>query len=231
MIEHVVVVVPAADEEERIAACLDALDIARRTLSDTTCGRVATQVVVVLDGCRDGTAEIVLGHRAVSAISCTARCVGIARATGSASAFDLPTAMHRVWTAHTDADSQVPSHWLVCMVAAAERGADVVLGTVTPDCEATPATRRAWTRRHRLRDGHPHVHGANLGIRASTLHAIGGWAPLGTGEDVDLVDRAVAQGTRVVRTGAIPVRTSARAYGRAPHGFSRYLRDLAEPSA
>ena len=42
------------------------------------------------------------------------------------------------------------------------------------------------------RDGtHRHVHGANLGVRADLLDAVGGWRRLHTGEDHDLWQRAL----------------------------------------
>jgi hypothetical protein len=87
--------------------------------------------------------------------------------------------------------------------------------------------RRLWRDRHHLGDGHPHVHGANFGIRADAYRALGGWAPLASGEDVALARRArAAADLTTVSTGAIPVLTSSRLSGRAPHGFAAYLQDL-----
>jgi hypothetical protein len=44
---------------------------------------------------------------------------------------------------------------------------------------------------------------------------------------VTLADRAeTAGGVRTVRSGAIPVVTSARLQGRVPHGFAAYLQNL-----
>lgn len=226
MIRHVAVVVPAADEEDRIADCLDALDEAIRRLAATD-PAVSVGVVVVLDGCQDRTADVVRRYPGVRAVTSVARRVGAARAAGSAVAVAAHEPVDQVWTAHTDADSQVPRDWLTHLVRSAASGADLVLGTVTPSHELPRPTRRAWERRHRLADGHPHVHGANLGIRATTLRDIGGWAALRTGEDTDLAARALAAGAVIHRTAAIPVRTSARADGRAPEGFSSYLRALA----
>ena len=113
------------------------------------------------------------------------------------------------------------------MVAEARLGVHLVLGTVTPGPGLAPAVRAEWARRHRFRDGHPHVHGANFGIRGDTYLSLGGWQPLLTGEDVDLAGRAVlAQHVRVSRSALAPVVTSVRRNGRAPRGFSSYLRGL-----
>ena len=71
------------------------------------------------------------------------------------------------------------------------------------------------------------MHGANLGIRGDAYLALGGWPALPTGEDAELVRRATAAGhVRIARSAAIPVVTSTRRAGRAPQGFSGYLRDL-----
>jgi cellulose synthase/poly-beta-1,6-N-acetylglucosamine synthase-like glycosyltransferase len=226
VIRHVAVIVPAADEEQRIAACLRALARAAARLTAARPG-VTVEVVVVLDGCRDDTAAIVASHPEVRAVVTDARCVGAARALGTAAATDLPLPPDEIWTAHTDADSEVPGDWLTAMVAAGDAGVDLVLGTVQPSDELPPPTRLAWDDLHRLVDDHPHIHGANLGIRAVALQRLGGWRPLASGEDADLVARAGAAGIPTRRTGAIPVRTSARADGRAPEGFSSYLRTLA----
>lgn len=71
------------------------------------------------------------------------------------------------------------------------------------------------------------MRGANLGIRADAYHAPGGWQPLATGEDAELARRATQAGyLRITRTASHPVMTSARQSGRAPRGFSHYLRNL-----
>jgi len=74
---------------------------------------------------------------------------------------------------------------------------------------------------------HDHVHGANLGIRASAYLAAGGFAAVRCREDHDLLRALQAMGRPVVRTWAEPVVTSARTHGRAPGGFADFLRRLA----
>jgi hypothetical protein len=113
------------------------------------------------------------------------------------------------------------------MVEHANGGADLVLGTVVPGRGLPVAVEHAWFSAHSRSDGHPHVHGANLGIRASTYLILGGWQALATGEDVDLVSRASrSDAVRLKRTATSPVRTSSRHHGRAPHGFAGYLGGL-----
>jgi hypothetical protein len=233
MIREVAVIVPAADEQERIAACLAAIDEARRRLLASDLGVHTVDVTVVLDACVDETPAIVdsfvtAGH--VNAITTVARCVGAARRLGAEAAIAAAGSPERLWLANTDADSTVPADWLTGMVAAANAGTQVVLGTVLPGAGLSAALRAAWLAPHHLKDGHPHVHGANLGISADTYTALGGWnGDLACDEDVDLAKRAAAAGDlRMLRTASIPVLTSVRLAGRAPNGFSSYMRHLHE---
>jgi hypothetical protein len=228
MITDITVVVPAADEEQRISGCLDAIGVARGHL-DEMIPEIRTSVVVVLDDCHDATAQIVSRFLGVQALISTARNVGAARRLGSEHALEQVATPRSAWLANTDADSQVPQDWLIGMVRQANDGADVILGTVLPGDGLHPGVEQAWFAAHDLSDGHPHVHGANFGIRASTYVRLGGWRPLVTGEDTDLADRAAhVAGVHMLRSAKAPVVTSTRGYARAPHGFSSYLHKLRE---
>jgi glycosyltransferase involved in cell wall biosynthesis len=239
VIRQISVIVPAASEEDHIGACLSSILAARGQLHGSAPG-IRVQVVVVLDSCTDGTARIagdaagdLAGDPAgeVTLVTVAARCVGAARRAGAAAALSGGRPASEVWLASTDADCEVPGDWLTGMLAQARAGAHVVLGTVLPGAGLSPALLASWLSRHRLHDGHPHVHGANLGIRGDVYRALGGWQPMVTGEDTDLARRASAVGyVRVSRTAAFPVLTSARQAGRAPRGFSSYLRALAQPA-
>jgi glycosyltransferase involved in cell wall biosynthesis len=231
LIGRVAVIVPAANEERLIGRCLSSIRAARERLHrDFTTIRVRT--VVVLDGCQDTTAQIVAGSGDVQSLTIAAGRVGAARRAGARAALAGADPASRLWLANTDADCEVPENWLTSMVTEARVGAHVVLGTVTPGLGLAQAARAEWARRHHLRDGHPHVHGANLGIRGDTYLALGGWQPLASGEDADLARRAaLAQHVRVSRIASIPVVTSVRRVGRAPRGFSSYLRGLDAVSA
>ena len=93
-----------------------------------------------------------------------------------------------------------------------------------------PGTRSLFRERYEGVDAgtgqHGHVHGANLGFRASAYLAAGGFPELATAEDHALVTALTAGGSRVLRTRALPVTTSARRESRAPDGFSHYLARL-----
>jgi SAM-dependent methyltransferase len=131
----------------------------------------------------------------------------------------------------TDADTIVPSGWLCRQLSYAGQGWDVVLGTVSVADwdEHPPYTPAVFAARYEFGAGpHPHVHGANLGIRASAYLVAGGFEPLRTAEDHALLAAAVKAGCHVVRASDITVETSARRQGRAPRGFSHVLRALAQ---
>lgn len=224
-VEHVVVVVPARDEESLVGRCLSALQAARQAaravLPDLT-----VDLVLVLDRCTDGTRSVALGHLDVRLVDLDEGSVGAARAAGVRDALERSTTdLDRTWLAGTDADSVVPENWILEQVRLADAGADVVVGTVRPDpADLTPTQHAAW-RATRV-PGRPngHVHGANLGVRADAYLRTGGFPDRPVHEDVDLVAALVASGARVVATDACDVLTSGRLVGRAPGGYAGYLR-------
>jgi hypothetical protein len=224
---EVAVIVPARDEQHCIAGCIDGVRGSIRRLQAIR-PDVRARIVLVLDECTDDTLAVVPAGPDLDVLGVRARSAGGARAVGAAHVLEsLTGAANLVWLANTDADSCVPADWLVEMVADAERGAHLVLGTVEPDAFLDGRAETLWRRRHQLIEDHPHVHGANFGIRADTYRQLGGWATIATGEDVDLAERAARDPELVVRrTARIPVVTSSRAQGRAPAGFASYLSDL-----
>lgn len=218
------VVVPAHDEEVLLPGCLDHLDVARRWLARLA-PDTETRVVVVADRCLDRTPGIAAARADVDHILLDARSVGAARAAGAERLLTGPAPVD--WIASTDADSLVPRHWLTWHLAALRTGYDGLLGTVWPEGTALSALESAvWLGRHDLSDGHPHVHGANLGISASAYRAVGGFRPIPAHEDADLVARVRSAGYRVLSSGGGRVVTSDRLTGRAPGGFADYLLQL-----
>jgi glycosyltransferase involved in cell wall biosynthesis len=224
LIRRVTVIVPAANEEQQIGRCLSRIRTARDHLYRADAS-IQVRIVVVLDSCRDATALVTAACGDVQSVTITAGNVGLARRAGACVALGGAGPAGELWLANTDADSEIPVNWLTSMMAEARLGAHVVLGTVIPGPGLRPAARAQWVSQHHLRDGHPHVHGANFGIRGDAYLALGGWRPLVTGEDTDLARRAALTGhLRVSRIASAPVVTSVRREGRAPRGFSSYLR-------
>ncbi|HTQ88074.1 MAG TPA: glycosyltransferase family 2 protein [Streptosporangiaceae bacterium] len=220
------VVVPAHDEETLLPACLTALRRAAGAVS------IPVFILVVADTCTDQTAATAQAYGA-RVITIGARNVGAARAVGMAELLRLTAAVGpaATWLATTDADTLVPPGWLRRQLEYASAGWDVVLGTVavTNWDGHPPHVPTAFEALYQYGEGlHPHVHGANLGIRASAYLAAGGFRPLRTAEDHALLAAATEAGCLVLQASDISVETSARRQARAPRGFSHLLRTLAD---
>lgn len=217
------VVVPAHDEQDLLGGCLDALARAARWVAD----RAVVRTVVVLDACRDRTAAIARAH-GVETLAVADHCVGSARDAGCAALLDGAGARPG-WLATTDADSRVPPDWLLAQLEAWSRPADARVGAVYVEdwSEQAPGARHWFADVYDAAgDPHPHIHGANLGVRAEAYRACGGFRGLATGEDVALVAALDAGGFTMHRTRRSPVLTSGRRLARAKDGFAGRLVDL-----
>ncbi|QXC62214.1 glycosyltransferase [Aquihabitans sp. G128] len=226
------VVVPARNETATIEACLASILAAPLPAGSDL------WIVVVADGCDDdtaGRARRALGARGEVVVVATGN-VGAARRVGARRALDhldqtQGRPPERTWLLTTDADSTVPGAWIEAHLGHADAGAEGVAGTVAVASfsEHPTSVPDRFAAEYVLHpDGtHPHVHGANLGARADAYVAVGGWAPLRTGEDHDLWNRLRAGGAALVTTIEAPVTTSGRRTGRAPSGFAARLLELA----
>jgi len=232
-VELVAVVIPVRDEETRIGRCLDALGRAIAELSVEPRPhrpRPRVRAVAVLDRCRDRTADVVADYPWVDVVPSAAGRVGAARALGvNAVLATERIAAERIWVASTDADSRVPPDWLTHQLDAAARGADLFRGLVEPDPdECGLETYRLWATGYERRDGHPHIHGANLGMRADAYVLCGGFDELAAlDEDVTLAHSATLRALRVVASAGAVVTTSGRLRGRVDEGgFAAHLSQL-----
>lgn len=228
MIRAVGVIVPAHNEQDMLPSCLASLRRAARALRGTP-----VHLVVVADACRDRTVQA--ARRGGAAVVTIGACsVGAARAAGVREVLRRTRNVGAadVWLATTDADTLVPASWLRQQVRYADRRWDAVAGTVrVADWSGhRPAVRALFLEQYaqgaRGVGSHSHVHGANLGFRAAAYLSAGGFPDRQTGEDQALVASLTAAGSRVLRTTALTVVTSARRVARAPHGFSGYLAQL-----
>ena len=225
MIRSVGVIVPARDEEDLLPSCVARLRRAAWALPG-----LPVHLVVVADACRDRTARVALQSGAAVAVIGAGN-VGTARAAGIREVLRRtgPLDPADVWLATTDADTHVPVSWLRQQVRYANQGWDAVAGTVqvTDWSARRPDVPSLFRQRYEAGPGpHPHVHGANLGFRASAYLAAGGFAEEPNAEDHALVAALTATGSRILRTDAVRVVTSARRSTRTPHGFSHYLTEL-----
>ncbi len=221
------VVVPARNEEAEIGPCL-------RSIA-TAADRVELPVVVsvVLHRCTDRTAEaaadVVRAHPGVhwGVVDSEAATLGAARADGADAGRSHETlsglSPATVWLASTDADSRVPPTWLSEQRTFADRGLDLVLGTVETRDDGS-ASAPLWHTPHHLTEGHLGIRGANLGVRLAAYDHAGGFPALDDGADVQLVHavREVA-GLPWSSTDRTRVLTSSRRQGRTVRGFAAFL--------
>ncbi|MGH2833543.1 MAG: glucosyl-3-phosphoglycerate synthase [Solirubrobacteraceae bacterium] len=238
-----VVVIPARDEAARIESCLHALTEQK----DVPAG--AFEVIVILDGCRDHTAQIVkraATHLGGPPLHCLEfACpegVGRARRLGMDIAYQRLLDAHRQdgLIASTDADTIVAGDWLASQLQIVREGAEAIGGLI----ELDPAERRlldpqALTVREqhasqRLTDAiqqsgalatveHPHFSGASLALTADAYRRCGGLPVRAALEDEALAQALTLRGVAIHRTKRVRVRTSARTDGRAPRGLARDL--------
>ncbi|MCY7307947.1 MAG: glycosyltransferase [Rhodoferax sp.] len=210
----IAVVIPAHNEAELAGACVASVQAAAKA---PELNGEQVIVVVVADSCTDATLEIVEVLGAI-AIVVNVRNVGIARAVGATKALEAGAR----WLAFTDADSVVARDWLAAQM---RQQSDAVCGTVTVEDwgEYSESMRSHYARSYNDRDGHRHIHGANLGVCANAYRRAGGFPPLQSSEDVALVDALIAIGANVTWSAAPRVVTSARRNFRAPDGFGATL--------
>ena len=254
----VLVAVPARDEEQRVASCLDSVATAlRQARAHGIVERAA--VAVAVHRSTDRTAEVV-GERLAAWTDLETFChadadsttVGAVRsklvteACGVLALAPQPQA----WLFSTDADSVVPDAWVTELLAHADASAaHCVAGMV--DVEGWRAHPPALAAYDRIvaggmdagrRDvqaekgnggggGHRHVYGANLAVRLDAYAACGGFPSVPHGEDHGLVGRLRAAGHRVVAVHHPAVLTSGRMPGRARHGLGDLLERLATQCA
>jgi glycosyltransferase involved in cell wall biosynthesis len=216
------VVVPAHNEQTMLAGCLAALQTAARLVS------LPTRILVVLDDCTDRTSDICDAFR-VETCRIAARNVGKARATGMRALLKSEFSLESLWLASTDADTCVEPNWLSHQVELAGSGADVVLGIVQIDDEVVSGHgRRSFEADYQERlsaDGtHHHVHGANLGLRASVYLRAGGFPPVANHEDHGLVrELRQMKSVTIAACQRLAVRTSGRLDARCHDGFGATL--------
>jgi glycosyltransferase involved in cell wall biosynthesis len=223
---HIVVVIPARNEEFLLPRCLRSVQAARLRLPDT----VTSDIVVASDCSHDRTREVAatcLGNSGVVICTESGR-VGAARAVAARTALNRYTgSLNRCWIANTDADCEVPSNWLLNQLAIAKRGFTAVAGVIDVDSfdEHDASVQQLFRLTYLIHsDGtHPHVHGANMGTRADAYLLAGGWMNLATAEDHDLWARLKGCGSRQLSDATLQVITSGRRSGRAPMGFAAAL--------
>ncbi|MEE4070046.1 glycosyltransferase family A protein [Pseudomonas viridiflava] len=212
------VLIPVHNEERLLDLCLETVLMAA---AHPSLNGERVEVLVVLDSCTDQSAEIARFY-GVMTLDIQARNVGQARAQGAAFLLDRGAR----WLACTDGDSSVACDWLAEQLAL---DADAVCGTVTPgawDQGVSKAAQTAYNAHYQHRDGHRHIHGANLGVSSMAYLRAGGFPALACHEDVHLVRQLELCGARIAWSCRPRVTTSTRLDSKARGGFGDYLRSL-----
>jgi hypothetical protein len=231
----IAVVVPAHNEQRRISQSMRAIE---RAATHPLLRHCAVITVAVLDACEDDTAPRLRMARARvpgPTLEVPYRNVGASRRAGIDYVLRYARGLEpdEVWIATTDADTLVDRFWLARQLEWWNRGAAAIAGTVRPYSPRNSVCRFARYSDHMNRlgmdFGHPHVHGANMAFTAATYLEAGGIESLPTAEDHALWEAMRGTGRNVWAVGDVVVRTSARAQGRAPHGFAEFLQRFEAP--
>ena len=238
----VAIAVPAKDEEDRLAACLE------RLISLSEDDRVGSlEIVVLANNCADDTARVAGRYGP--------RCKAIAldlpsdRAhAGWARRLALDAAANRLRAPGdvlmcTDADTRVADDWLSKSLDHLDAGWDAVAGLARLDSRELRGLDRGHRRRlamiqrhenavSRLRAAgradepwprHFYEGGASIAMTLGAYRQTGGAPTPAVGEDKALFDAIRRSGGRVRHPTDVRVTTSARLVGRAPGGASDTL--------
>jgi glycosyltransferase involved in cell wall biosynthesis len=238
-----IVTVPARDEADRIGRCLLALAGQRGIVPGSF------EVIVILDGCRDRTREVVSrfaeqkpGVRLHAVELMSSRGVGRARRLGMDLACRRLLAIGRGdgLVASTDADSVVAADWLAAQLELTRLGAQAIGGHIELQPRESGVLASAAVEQRELRGArrmlalprehpleavseHHQFSGASLALTADTYRRCGGLPVRAALEDEALELELRARGVPIHRSRRVRVRTSARTDGRAPRGLAHDL--------
>jgi glycosyltransferase involved in cell wall biosynthesis len=251
-IPDAIVAVPVRNEEERIAACLRAIDV-QEGVAEGGLG-----LVLFLNNCTDRTSAIVaalvptlsIPVQVLSEDFPSAHAGWARRRAMDAAAAWLGEAGNAGIILSTDADSRVPPNWVARNRAAIAAGADAVAGRVELDAAEAALLPPSLPARGRLEDIYdaliteaearidPDPHdpwpchrtaiGATLAVTRAAYIQVGGMPEIPLGEDGAFVARLIEQGLRVRHATDVCVTISARLAGRAPGGVADTIRSRCE---
>jgi hypothetical protein len=243
--ETIVAAIPARDEAGELGACLQALAAQQ--------GAALDAVVICLNNCRDGSADLVRAlapdlpyavHALEVALPAARACAGVARRMAMDYAAGLAGAGGILLT--TDADGRVAPDWLAGNLAALRAGADAVAGRAEIEPEGArliPAHLHAADARecayaslldeiHALLDPdpadpwprHDEHSGASIAVTVAAYHLAGGMPPVALGEDRAFFTALRRVDARIRHAPEVRVTVSARTVGRAAGGMAETMR-------
>jgi glycosyltransferase involved in cell wall biosynthesis len=236
-----VVAIPVRDEATRIRGCLAALS--RQSIP-------ANHVVLLLNNCTDGTADIIRalpqGPHRLHIIECELEGASASAGVARGLAMNYAASLTEGVLLTTDADAEVPAHWVEANLRAIDEGADAVCGRavldpveallIPPHLHEDDAREVAYGRlldeiaslvlpdpadpwpRHREESG------ASIAITSAMFRRIGGLPCLPSGEDRALIQMLRSLDARVRHDPDISVIVSGRIEGRARDGMADTIR-------
>jgi glucosyl-3-phosphoglycerate synthase len=238
------VVVPARDEQDLIASCLEAL------AAQTGVEPHEYEVLLVLDDCTDATAEraqnVADAHPSfrLGVLDGPGLGSGHARRAGMDAACERLIGLDRPegLIASTDADTSVARDWLSVQLDAAEHGARAIGGRIELGPGSLPQAVVRWhsergrSRHQKLLDDpdrlgaaeHWQFSGASLALTAETYARVGGLEPRAALEDEGLEQVLRKERVPIERLLSVRATTSSRLAGRASQGLAH---DLAAAAA
>ena len=237
---RICVVVPARNEEELIGSCLRAL----AEQEGVSCEEY--EVLLVLDGCTDGTEarakEVAASYPSLQLhlLDGPGKGSGHARRVGMEAACDRLYAVGRphALISSTDADTVVAQDWISAQLDAAERGARAIGGRIelgddgtVPEALLEWHLARGYSRHRKLlsepvpsgKTEHWQFSGASMTLTAAVYREVGGLEPGEALEDEQLEDALRRHGVPIERLLSVRVVTSARLVGRAGQGLAHDL--------
>jgi hypothetical protein len=250
---RVAVAIPVCNEVERIVHCVDALG-AQRDRYGQPLAEGVLRVVLLTNGCTDGTYQVILDQLerwriGVSVFDVSLphahRDAGHARHLANHAAIDLLPGKDGLLFM-TDADSCAPPNWVSVYAAMLRSGHDAVMGCVDLRPDDCPELLTALKHRGELEDHYtqlldrleclldPVAHdpwprhfgasGANLAMRVEALQKIVDFPRTACGEDRLLARLLEASGCRLRHDCETKVLTSGRLFGRAAGGMADTMR-------
>jgi cellulose synthase/poly-beta-1,6-N-acetylglucosamine synthase-like glycosyltransferase len=235
-----VVVVPACNEENFIAACLSGLF--------AQSGTAPAGIVLAINNTSDDTADVALSlaRRAdwpMIVVEARYARGGVGRARRLGHAIALRAAPRAGVLLSTDADCRPDPDWQAEMEIALH-DAPAVLGRIEVSEQELASFPSLFLLRQReetafatlamefeqLMDpvgpggiGLNTAGGANLGFQRGAYLAVGGYRSIPSGEDRDIIQRVRAAGLRPIRAETAVVCASMRTEGRAPGGMAEQI--------
>lgn len=239
----IVVAIPVKDEEGFIEPCLRALGQQSEPIDD---------IVLLINNSRDRTAAIARNlapflparlHVEEIALPSAEANAGTARRLAMDRAAAIAGLRGAIFT--TDADGQVPAHWIGANMAWLRRGHDAVCGMAVidpvdeaclpPNLVADDLAEQAYgTILDELDDlidprpwdpwpRHSHRSGASIAVRAAVFAAVGGLPQVAHSEDRGFIARLERRDCKIRHDPALSIVVSGRRLGRAEGGMAETI--------